>query len=268
MDGDNLSEQAQNEQVQDRMDALERKVKAEVELNTYLRDIESKLEFAEGRRSGINYVIGIMAVVVTILLGAGIFTMWSNLQSSQEASFLEVQRIMQADLDANLQTRAHNAEVEAQTREAAVESSVNSTVETLLITVETEIIAQQAYIEASGSQGVNDFATRADLRVIDFATRVGERFSEVSDKANILDSEMATRVFTAVEANVDPAQLQAVAVEVLQTRIGNVIEESFEESVQLAVEATTTAVMETATAAVTPSPTSTATPTVTPSPTP
>jgi len=134
MDDENMSENKQNDQIQDRLDELERKLKAEVELNTYLRDIENKLEFAEGRRSGINYVVGIMAVVVTILLGAGIFTLWSNLQNSQEASFQEFQTVLQASLEADLQARAHNADVEAQTREAAVESSVNSTVEALLIT--------------------------------------------------------------------------------------------------------------------------------------
>jgi hypothetical protein len=259
MDDDKKSEQAQFDQVQDRLDGLERKLKAEVELSVYLRDIERKLEFAEGRRSGINYVIGIMAVVVTILLGAGIFTLWTNLRNSQEVSFQEFQTLLQANLEANLQTRAHNADVEAQTREAAIELSVNSTVEALLTTVEAELVTQQAIIQESGNQGVDQFATRADQRVIDFATRTDERFLEVSDRANLLNEEVATRVFTAVEANIDPAQLQAVAAEILQTRIGNVIEESFEESVQLAVDATSTAI-----ATQTPIGTPSATPTPTP----
>jgi hypothetical protein len=259
VDDDKLSEQAQFDQVQDRLEVLERKLKAEVELNVYLRDIERKLEFAEGRRSGINYVVGIMAVVVTILLGAGIFTLWSNLRNSQEVSFQEFQTLLQANLEANLQTRAYSADVMAQTREAAIELSVNSTVEALLTTVEAELVTQQAIIQESGNQGVDQFATRADQRIIDFATRTDERYLEVSNRANLLNEEIATTVFTAVEANVDSAQLQAVAAEVLQTRIGNVIEESFEESVQLAVDATSTALV-THTPTVTPGITSTPTP--------
>jgi hypothetical protein len=75
----------------------------------------------------------------------------------------------------------------------------------------------------------------------------------ISDTVGALNQTVPTLVYEAVDQFSDAEALQAVAIEIVQTRADLAVQESFSQTVKQAVAATTDA-MATATAEVTPTP--------------
>lgn len=227
----------------------------ELELKVQYQEIEKELARAEGRREGIKYVIEMIAVVLTILIGAGIFTLWNTTQNFQERMLTDIQGTASAreiELGYDMGTRVSSAISEIETRTIQSEDKRAAEVGTRIVEEELTRTAE--------------LITRVDIQVEAFTDDINTRTAVLSDTVGILNDELPMRVYNAVDHYSDPIALKAVAIEVVQTRADIAVQDSFSQTVKLAVEATNQAIFITATAEAIEVGTSTPMPTATPTP--
>lgn len=225
----------------------------ELELKVQYQEIEKQMAHAEGRREGIKYVIEMVAVILTILIGAGIFTLWNTTQNFQSRMLNNIEATVSAreiELGDTMGTRVSAAIDEIETRTTETE-------ETRAADMSTRIVIEELTRTA-------DMITTVNIQVEDFSDNINTRTAVLSNTVGTLNNELPTRVYDAVGQYSDLADLQSIAIEIVQTRVDVVVQDSFSETVKLAVGATAQAIFTTATSDATQEETST--PIATPTP--
>lgn len=146
-------------------------------------------------------------------------------------------------------------------REIELEDSVETRVSKVIADVETRtyqqestriaVIATRVIIQQNTRTA--DLATRANKQVVEFSNNIETRTMILSDTIGTLNHEIPTLVYENVDHQFpNPEALEDVAIIVVQTRAAIAVQESFAQTVQQAVLATTDA-MATMAAAETPS---------------
>ena len=188
-----------------------------------IQKLEQRIAFDEGRRAGIKFIIEITAVVVTLIVAAGITTLWVNTRSFQERTLENVQQ--------SLEEQAHVRETEIAVR-------VNEKMDTLFMEIDKQVATRELVMTAEASTREYIMTVEAVTKEAALATSAAQIIDAIEADANtsileveLMKSDLATTVFEAVSENLNSDVIVNVAAESLNQKVDEIFEERLQQAV-------------------------------------
>ena len=199
-----------------------------------IQKLEQRLAFDEGRRAGIKFIIEITAVVVTVLVAAGIATLWYNTRNFQEATLKNIEGTLQS---------------QAQTRESDIATRINDSMGTRFAEQDERVLVRLEVMtaEATTREAVmtSEAATREAVLTVEALTReaalaesaaaiieaLDVNAAEKINALNALQDNMGTAVYEAVDEKLTDEVIGNAAAEYLPPNIDAIFEDRLKQAV-------------------------------------
>ncbi|MDX1414749.1 MAG: hypothetical protein R3293_11205 [Candidatus Promineifilaceae bacterium] len=199
--------------------------------------LERRIAFEEGRRTGIKFIIEITAVVITLLVAAGIATLWINTRNFQQQTLQNVEN----ELKQQAGTREKEVADQVLTREQEILDGVNRNMEQMFTEFDGQLATRSLVMTAESASRVTVLTIEAGTRAAALSTSAASLLTEIEIDGNqqvteleLMKEEMATAIFEAVSEQLDSEAIVNVAAESLNQKV----DEIFEQTLQQAVSAT------------------------------